>query len=178
MPCASIPYRCPQITECRFPCSSYMEDQSDIDVRQHHQSLVYRRSHEDHHHRQKIAFVGGMNIGREYRYDWHDSDDGSYRTGRRSIAVRIRQSLGKSRYFRRLCEFRRVRKGRNKKMPQRLAIRFVFCRRETSIQTFTKPRLRQFKVHRNSSLSKTPTSPTTGQFTSWPRLADEVWTCG
>jgi phosphatidylserine/phosphatidylglycerophosphate/cardiolipin synthase-like enzyme len=21
---------------------------------------------------EKIAFVGGMNIGREYRYDWHD----------------------------------------------------------------------------------------------------------
>ncbi len=50
----------------------YLEQQSDLKVRQvtnpwltsdHTKTTIIDR---------KIAFVGGMNIGREYRYDWHD----------------------------------------------------------------------------------------------------------
>ncbi|MDH5456038.1 MAG: phosphatidylserine/phosphatidylglycerophosphate/cardiolipin synthase family protein [Gammaproteobacteria bacterium] len=50
----------------------YLERQSDVNVRQvtnpwltsdHTKTTIIDR---------KIAFVGGMNIGREYRYDWHD----------------------------------------------------------------------------------------------------------
>ena len=50
----------------------YLENDSDVEVRKqtnpwftgdHTKTTIVDR---------KIAFVGGMNIGREYRYDWHD----------------------------------------------------------------------------------------------------------
>jgi len=50
----------------------FLESESEVDVRQtanpwftgdHVKSTIVDR---------EIAFVGGMNIGREYRYDWHD----------------------------------------------------------------------------------------------------------
>lgn len=52
--------------------SQYLENKSKVNVRQkenpwltsdHVKSIIID---------QEIAFVGGMNIGREYRYDWHD----------------------------------------------------------------------------------------------------------
>jgi len=52
--------------------SQYLENNSKVNVRQkenpwltsdHVKSIIIDR---------EIAFVGGMNIGREYRYDWHD----------------------------------------------------------------------------------------------------------
>jgi cardiolipin synthase len=61
--------------EHRVPLSmvTYMEDASAIDVRNvsnywlaisdHTKTTIIDR---------KVAFVGGMNIGREYRYNWHD----------------------------------------------------------------------------------------------------------
>ena len=52
--------------------SIYMESKSDIKVR----NMTNPWTAGDHTKTtiidEKIAFVGGMNIGREYRYDWHD----------------------------------------------------------------------------------------------------------
>ena len=51
---------------------AYMESGSEIEVR-HHTNPWFTGDHTkttiiDN----RVAFVGGMNIGREYRYDWHD----------------------------------------------------------------------------------------------------------
>jgi len=51
----------------------YLEQSSDVRVRQYANPWIITSDHTkttiiD----EKIAFVGGMNIGREYRYDWHD----------------------------------------------------------------------------------------------------------
>ena len=53
--------------------NAYMEQASDVKVRQFANPWIITSDHTkttiiD----EKIAFVGGMNIGREYRYDWHD----------------------------------------------------------------------------------------------------------
>jgi cardiolipin synthase len=52
--------------------SMYMENESDVKVR----NITNPWTTGDHTKTtiidKKLAFVGGMNIGREYRYDWHD----------------------------------------------------------------------------------------------------------
>jgi cardiolipin synthase len=61
-------------TDHRVPLSirMYMEHESDVEVR----NITNPWATGDHTKTtiidKKIAFVGGMNIGREYRYDWHD----------------------------------------------------------------------------------------------------------
>jgi len=62
----------PRDFEAPLSISRYLEDHSNVDVRSranpwltgdHTKTTIVDR---------KVAFVGGMNIGREYRYDWHD----------------------------------------------------------------------------------------------------------
>jgi cardiolipin synthase len=62
----------PQGYEGPLSVQDYLEDQSEVDVRMaanpwltgdHVKTLVIDN---------KLAFTGGMNIAREYRYDWHD----------------------------------------------------------------------------------------------------------
>ena len=53
--------------------SAYLRKDSKVKVRNRANAFMYMGDHTkttiiD----RKIAFVGGMNIGREYRYDWHD----------------------------------------------------------------------------------------------------------
>ena len=61
-------------TDHRVPLSIrvYMENDSDVEVR----NITNPWATGDHTKTtiidKKTAFVGGMNIGREYRYDWHD----------------------------------------------------------------------------------------------------------
>ena len=62
----------PQDYKAPLSISRYLEDESNVEVRSRANPWLTGDHTKTTIIDKKIAFVGGMNIGREYRYDWHD----------------------------------------------------------------------------------------------------------
>ena len=65
----------PSLPESHKPpvsISQYLENNSKVNVRQKENPWLTSDHVKSMIIDQEIAFIGGMNIGREYRYDWHD----------------------------------------------------------------------------------------------------------